>query len=369
MSSSISPANEFTIHVVVLDDLGALCRAYGERDETQSDENSVVENLHKGRYVRPRRIIAFNAVEGWARDVTADVTRKVVALAIAERTALPEATRTFVASADVPPSMQPGMPWATIGSTTNEPTFLFDALPLNWQMTRWEKYGFTSILEAAQPKVGIEIGTYRGGSLQVIANYAEKIYSLDLDASLSDRLGRQLPNVEFLTGNSRLILPALLNRIMEDGEELGFVLIDGDHSTEGVRCDINLMLRYRPVRPVFIVFHDSFNPDCRQGILSADWAGCDYVHYVEVDFVPGVYHFEAFDTAAPRSMWGGLALAIMRPERRAGPLFIHQSQKGLSEAVFRSSRHAATKLSLLTRALHKAVWLSSGCRYPKAPGH
>ena len=24
-------------------------------------------------------------------------------------------------------------------STTNEPTFLFDDLPLHWQMTRWEK--------------------------------------------------------------------------------------------------------------------------------------------------------------------------------------------------------------------------------------
>jgi len=50
-----------------------------------------------------------------------------------------------------------------IKSTTNEPTFLFDDLPLYWQMARWEKYGFASILEAAKPKVAIEIGTYKGG--------------------------------------------------------------------------------------------------------------------------------------------------------------------------------------------------------------
>jgi Methyltransferase domain len=239
--------------------------------------------------------------------------------------------------------------------TTNEPTFLFDTLPLHWQMTRWEKYGFTSILQAAKPKVGIEIGTYQGGSLQVIANHADKIYSIDLDATLKDRLGGQLPNVEFLTGDSRQILPALLNRIMQRGEELGFVLIDGDHSIEGVRCDINNVLRYTPLRPVFIVLHDSFNPDCRKGILTADWSMCDHVHYVEVDFVPGVYHFEAFDTAAPRSMFGGLAVAVMRPERRVGPLAIHQCQKGLFEAVFISSRHAPPKRSsLLIRALRKA---------------
>lgn len=247
--------------------------------------------------------------------------------------------------------------------TTNEPTFLFDDLPLHWLMTRWEKYGFASILEAAKPKVAIEIGTYKGGSLQVIAKHAEKIYSLDLDVSLKDRLGRQLPNVEFLAGDSRQILPALLDRIMVQGEELGFVLIDGDHSTEGVRCDINAILRYIPVRPVFIVFHDSFLPPCRQGILTADWSACDHVHYVEVDFVPGVYHFKAFDTVLPRTMAGGLAVAVMRPERRAGPLTIHQSQEGLFKTVFPSSIHASPRRLLLARVLRKvkrlALYLSS----------
>lgn len=130
-----------------------------------------------------------------------------------------------------------------IASNTNEPTFLWDDLPLHWQMTRWEKYGFASILEAAKPKVAIEIGTYQGGSLQVIARRAGKVYSLDLDPSLGDRLGRRLPNVEFLSGDSRATLPPLLDRIMEQGEELGFVLIDGDHTTEGVRDDANAVLR------------------------------------------------------------------------------------------------------------------------------
>jgi hypothetical protein len=241
-----------------------------------------------------------------------------------------------------------------IHSTTNDPTFLFDDLPLYWQMTRWEKFAFASILEAANPKVALEIGTYQGGSLQVLARRAEKVYSLDLDESLKGRLGPRFPNVEFVSGDSRLILPDVLRQIEERREELGFVLIDGDHSTEGVRHDINAVLRYIPVRRVFIVFHDSFHPPCRQGILSADWSACDYVHYVEVDFVPGVYHDEAFDTAPPRSMFGGLAVAVMRPERRAGPLTIHQCQKGLFETVLRSSSHVSARRPLLVRALQKA---------------
>ncbi len=239
-------------------------------------------------------------------------------------------------------------------STTNDPTFLFDDPPLHWQMTRWEKYGFASILEAARPKVAIEIGTNKGGSLQVIAKHAEKVYSIDLDASLKDRLGSQLPSVEFLAGDSCQVLPPLLDRITKQGEELGFVLIDGDHFTEGMRCDVNMILQYVPVRPLFLVFHDSFHPPCREGILTADWSTCDHVHYVEVDFVPGVYHFEAFDTAPPRSMFGGLAVAVMRPERRAGHLTIHQSQKGLFETILPSSCHVSRKSPLLVRAVQKA---------------
>ena len=238
-------------------------------------------------------------------------------------------------------------------STTNKPAFLFDDLPLQWQMTRWERYGFESILRVAKPKVALEIGTYKGGSLQIIMQHAAKAYSVDVDATIEDRLGSRFPSVEFSAGDSREILPPLLDRISGRGEELGFVLIDGDHSTEGVRSDINAVLRYKPLRPVFIVFHDSFHPPCREGILAADWAACEYVHFVEIDFVPGVYHFEAFEMAMPRSMFGGLAVAVMRPERREGPLTVRQSQKGLFETVFAASRHANTRKSLWDRVLKR----------------
>jgi hypothetical protein len=220
-------------------------------------------------------------------------------------------------------------------------------------MTRWEKYAFWSILANAKPKVALEIGTYQGGSLQVIARHAGKVYSIDLDATLKERLGPRFPNVEFLAGDSRTVLPGLLDQIQARGEELGFVLIDGDHSTEGVRHDINAVLRYVPVCPLTIVFHDSFHPQCRQGILAADWSACEHVDYVEIDFVPGVYHHEAFDMAEARTMYGGLAVAVTRPERRTGPVTVFQSQKGLHEAVLRSSSHVPARRPILIRALQK----------------
>ncbi|HUF08111.1 MAG TPA: class I SAM-dependent methyltransferase, partial [Rhodothermales bacterium] len=160
-------------------------------------------------------------------------------------------------------------------------------------------------------------------------------------------------NVEFMTGDSTRLLPPLLERISSNKESLGFVLIDGNHSTEGVRADVNAVLKYEPIRPVYVVFHDSFHPSCRQGILSADWHLCPYVHYVEVDFIPGVYHYEAFDTARPRSMHGGLCLALMLPQERTDELVIHQSQKGLFDTVFAQSRHSTVTETLVLGSLRK----------------
>src|SRR5713226_3864637 len=158
-----------------------------------------------------------------------------------------------------------------IKSTPSSPTFLFDDLPLHWQMTRCEKYALASVVEAANPDVAIEIGTYRGGSLQIISKKARKVYSIDTSPDCAERLGSHFANVEFLTGDSKQLLPGLLDRLRDANESLGFVLIDGDHSVVGVKSDINAVLRYAPNRPLFIVFHDSFHPSCREGILAADW--------------------------------------------------------------------------------------------------
>ena len=79
------------------------------------------------------------------------------------------------------------------------------------------------------------------------------------------------------------------------------------------------------------------------------------MHYVEVDFIPGVYHYEAFDTAKARSMYGGLALALMLPQERSEDLILHQSQQGLFDTVFPHSCHTPRwrALELLERIKRK----------------
>lgn len=210
-------------------------------------------------------------------------------------------------------------------------------------MTRCEKYAFAALLEQAQSPVSIEVGTYRGGSLQVISKYSQKVYSLDINPESQNALAPLFANVDFRVGDSKEVLPELIRQIQANGEDVGFILIDGEHASNGVCRDINAVLQLKPQRPIYVVMHDSFNPDCRRGMLAADWQNCPFVHFLEIDFVPGVFHFEAFDTAQARSMWGGLALAQLLPHKRTEPLTIHQSQKGLFETVLANSRYAPAK--------------------------
>jgi hypothetical protein len=186
---------------------------------------------------------------------------------------------------------------------------------LYWWMSPAEQSAVMFTLERLRPKIAIEIGTQFGGSLQAIAKYSERVYSIDIDPAVPERLDGLFPNVKYLTGRSDELLPRLIDGLQSSAAPLTFALVDGDHSTEAVRDDINHLLRFRPPAPLYILMHDSFNPECRAGIRAANWVANLHVHAVELDFVAGVIN------PAPNfrnQLWGGLALAILLPEKRSG---------------------------------------------------
>ena len=156
-----------------------------------------------------------------------------------------------------------------------------------WLMSPAEQVAMLFLLEQLRPKVAIEIGTRFGGSLQVLARFCERVYSLDIDPDVPRRLEGKYPNVEYLIGPSDETLPPLIDRLQREGAELGFALVDGDHSTEGVRKDIDNLLRYRPIVPFYIVMHDSFIPSCRDALKQANWSANAHVHAVDLDFTTG----------------------------------------------------------------------------------
>ena len=72
-SPSIVPHGVDQDTYLVLDDFGPLGRAWRETDEESTDRETLIRDLFAGEYESPARIVAFNAAEGWSRDVTVDI--------------------------------------------------------------------------------------------------------------------------------------------------------------------------------------------------------------------------------------------------------------------------------------------------------
>lgn len=215
------------------------------------------------------------------------------------------------------------------------PNFLEDEFKLEWHMSRNERYAFIKLLEKTRPKVAIEIGCFKGGSLEVISKFADKVYSIDINPDVKKKLDGKFDNVDIRIGESSQIVPQILKEIEEKGEILEFVLIDGEHTVNGVKNDISHFLKLKPKSDVHIIFHDSFNPICRKGMKKADYNSSPYVHYVELDFISGVFN----PGKLYRQMWGGLGLVLLKKEKRKKAIKINECQKKIFKTVYWKSVH------------------------------
>jgi hypothetical protein len=89
-----SSSPEDTIYLV-LEDLEKLGRVYQETDQKTADVENVVADFLSGQFEKPVRIIAFNTVQGWSRDVSEDVAWEILKRSVAEGTLLSGGTRAF----------------------------------------------------------------------------------------------------------------------------------------------------------------------------------------------------------------------------------------------------------------------------------
>jgi len=210
-------------------------------------------------------------------------------------------------------------------------------LGLTWQMHSSERLVLRALLELLRPEVSIEIGTAHGGSLQLISRYSRRVYSIDIDPTDIGNLRERFANVEFLTGDSAALLPELLGRLAAAKARLGFVLVDGGHDEEAVRTDLRNLLAYTPQVPLHIVLHDSFNPMVREGILTAGVEQCPHLHLLELDLIHGAVITHR--TGHYKEMWGGFALAVMRPEEREGPLKIGRMMEFMYTSMLQMSAY------------------------------
>ncbi len=81
---------------LVLDDFGHLGRSWRETDEESSDRVALIQDLLEGQYNNPVRVVAFNAAEGWSRDVSADIAHELAQIAASEDKGPPASIQDFL---------------------------------------------------------------------------------------------------------------------------------------------------------------------------------------------------------------------------------------------------------------------------------
>jgi hypothetical protein len=106
----------------------------------------------------------------------------------------------------------------------------------NWQVSFGERAALEGVLAQLQPGLALEIGSAEGGSMQRIAVYSQEVHSIDVT---HESLARPLPpHVSCHTGPTVSLLRPPLRYFVAAGRILGFILVDGDHSYEGIRGDL-----------------------------------------------------------------------------------------------------------------------------------
>lgn len=208
-----------------------------------------------------------------------------------------------------------------------------------WSMELGERFALWGLLQAIRPQCAIEVGTFRGGSLEVIAEASDHVFSLDCNPDHHRDLEGRFPNVDFITGHSHRTLPPLIEHLQTQRTDLDFVLVDGSHATDAVVRDITNMLAFTPLRrDLHVVMHDSLMPSVRSAFRQVDWHGYPHVHAVEFDFVTGILHSAGTVPRLRGRLCGGLALAVVRPFPRSGALILSRRNEGLFQAGQWSSR-------------------------------
>jgi len=199
----------------------------------------------------------------------------------------------------------------------NRPAPLDDA-PLellragDWQMSFGERAAIEGVLSQLRPSLSVEIGTAAGGSLAEIASHSHEVHSFDLHDP--GPLAERFPEVRFHTGDSHELLPRLLARLADDGRNVDFVLVDGDHTPEGAQRDVEDLLASPALTDTIILLHDTSNHRVRRGYGRVRYEAHPKVAHVDLDFVGG---YVLSEPGLDDEVWGGLGLIWVSARRGA----------------------------------------------------
>jgi hypothetical protein len=169
-----------------------------------------------------------------------------------------------------------------------------------------ERAALEGILNLLKPSLAIEIGTFRGGSLERLSEHCHEVHAIDLTLRPEITADR-FPAVRFHEGDSHALLPSMLEAFADAGRNVDFALVDGDHSGPGVMRDVVDLLDSPATGQTVIVVHDTLSVRVRSGLEQIAFAEYQKVGYVDLDFVQGNVRAEG---QSKDDLWCGLGLIV-----------------------------------------------------------
>lgn len=83
---------------LVIDSFGALGSVYRETEIERADLEAVISDLMTGQFSNPVRVVAFNTLEHWSKDVSLEIAQEIQTRCDIEGNDVPEHIRDFVES-------------------------------------------------------------------------------------------------------------------------------------------------------------------------------------------------------------------------------------------------------------------------------
>jgi hypothetical protein len=167
---------------------------------------------------------------------------------------------------------------------------LLGVLPSSWMMHPSERFALIGLISIITPRRVLELGCGKGGLTLWLSKLVDEVVTVDLDPEIQS-VCRELKNVTALCMTTKEATEGFLT----DGVQFDLTIVDADHSTDGVRCDLEKALAFSKV----IVLHDTFYPPCRTGIQQA-LRGKDV--YFDLELVPGGMQTDG--------LWGGIGIVV-----------------------------------------------------------
>jgi hypothetical protein len=111
----------------------------------------------------------------------------------------------------------------------------------DWLTFPGERAAIEGVLSAVRPSVAIEIGTFRGGTLERICAHSQEVHVFDVQR-FPELTPERFPDVVFHIGDSNELLPRVLDQLAESSKNVDFVFVDAEHTKEAVRLDVESLL-------------------------------------------------------------------------------------------------------------------------------